>query len=74
MAGIAVHTGGLNQEWLLQSDLIVLSPGISLKTPEIRKASEKGVEIVGDIELFCREADAPIVAITGSNGKVPLLP
>ena len=68
-AGIAVHTGGLNQEWLLQSDLIVLSPGISLKTPEIRKASEKGVEIVGDIELFCREADAPIVAITGSNGK-----
>ena len=66
---IAVHTGGLNQEWLLQSDLIVLSPGISLKTPEIRKASEKGVEIVGDIELFCREADAPIVAITGSNGK-----
>ncbi len=29
----------------------------------------EGIEIVGDVELFCREAQAPIVAITGSNGK-----
>lgn len=27
------------------------------------------MEIVGDIELFCREAQAPVIAITGSNGK-----
>ncbi|XNM59848.1 hypothetical protein ACLK1S_00560 [Escherichia coli] len=32
-------------------------------------AADAGIEIVGDIELFCREAQAPIVAMTGSNGK-----
>ncbi|MFC0323620.1 UDP-N-acetylmuramoyl-L-alanine--D-glutamate ligase [Gallibacterium melopsittaci] len=66
---VPVHTGGLNAEWLVNSDLIVLSPGIALKTPEIQQAIAAGVEVVGDIELFCREANAPIVAITGSNGK-----
>ncbi|WP_407842620.1 Mur ligase family protein, partial [Enterobacter hormaechei] len=35
----------------------------------VAAAADAGVEIVGDIELFCREAQAPIVAITGSNGK-----
>ncbi|MBW7983049.1 UDP-N-acetylmuramoyl-L-alanine--D-glutamate ligase [Enterobacillus tribolii] len=63
------HLGDLNQEWLMQADLIVASPGIALASPALSAAAEAGVEIVGDIELFCREAQAPIVAITGSNGK-----
>ncbi|MGK2959881.1 MAG: UDP-N-acetylmuramoyl-L-alanine--D-glutamate ligase [Candidatus Malihini olakiniferum] len=63
------HLGSLNKDWLLAADLIVASPGISLATPDLADAAAKGVEIVGDIELFCREAQAPIVAITGSNGK-----
>ena len=63
------HLGGLNDEWLLAADLIVASPGMALAHPSLRAAAEAGVEIVGDIELFCREAQAPIVAITGSNGK-----
>ncbi|WP_233116011.1 UDP-N-acetylmuramoyl-L-alanine--D-glutamate ligase [Aggregatibacter actinomycetemcomitans] len=66
---IPLHTGGLNQQWLLESDLIVISPGLAVKTPEIQTALQAGVEVLGDIELFCREADKPIVAITGSNGK-----
>ncbi|TYA88325.1 UDP-N-acetylmuramoyl-L-alanine--D-glutamate ligase [Aggregatibacter actinomycetemcomitans] len=66
---IPLHTGGLNQQWLLENDLIVISPGLAVKTPEIQTALQAGVEVVGDIELFCREADKPIVAITGSNGK-----
>ena len=66
---IPLHTGSLNQQWLLESDLIVISPGLAVKTPEIQTALQAGVEVVGDIELFCREADKPIVAITGSNGK-----
>ncbi|WP_040975571.1 UDP-N-acetylmuramoyl-L-alanine--D-glutamate ligase [Necropsobacter massiliensis] len=69
MPGIALHTGGLNQQWLLESEMIVISPGLALKTPEIQTALQAGVEVVGDIELFCRAADKPIVAITGSNGK-----
>lgn len=62
-------TGGLNERWLIEADLIVASPGIALAHPALSAAVAAGVEIVGDIELFCREADAPIVAITGSNGK-----
>ena len=66
---VPLHTGGLNQQWLLESDLIVISPGLAVKTPEIQTALQAGVEVVGDIELFCREVTKPIVAITGSNGK-----
>lgn len=63
------HLGGINGDWLLAADLIVASPGVALAHPILSEAVEAGIEIVGDIELFCREATAPIVAITGSNGK-----
>ena len=66
---VECHVGGLNDTWLLAADLIVASPGIALAHPSLSAAADAGVEIVGDIELFCREAQAPIVAITGSNGK-----
>ncbi|MEN4832397.1 UDP-N-acetylmuramoyl-L-alanine--D-glutamate ligase [Pantoea vagans] len=63
------HLGGINGDWLLAADLIVASPGVALAHPILSEAVEAGIEIVGDIELFCREAQAPIMAITGSNGK-----
>ncbi|GAB2944864.1 UDP-N-acetylmuramoyl-L-alanine--D-glutamate ligase [Hafnia psychrotolerans] len=63
------HLGSLNEDWLLDADLIVASPGMALATPALNAAAEAGVEVVGDIELFCREVQIPIVAITGSNGK-----
>ncbi|CNC26762.1 UDP-N-acetylmuramoyl-L-alanine--D-glutamate ligase [Yersinia pseudotuberculosis] len=63
------HVGDLNQQWLLDADLIVVSPGMALAHPALSEAAEAGVEIIGDIELFCRENQAPVVAITGSNGK-----
>ena len=63
------HLGGINGDWLLAADLIVASPGVALAHPILSEAVDAGIEIVGDIELFCREAQAPIVAITGSNGK-----
>lgn len=66
---VECHTGGFNRDWILAADLIVVSPGIALSTPVLQEAAAAGIEIVGDIELFCREAQAPIVAITGSNGK-----
>ena len=52
------HLGGLNDEWLLAADLIVASPGMALAHPSLSAAADAGVEIVGDIELFCREADS----------------
>lgn len=48
---------------------IILSPGVPRKHPEVQKALAQGVSVIGDIELFARAANAPVVAITGSNGK-----
>lgn len=66
---VLIKTGGLDQAWLLQADIIVLSPGVDPRLPEIQAAAAAGIEIVGDIELFARYAQAPVVAVTGSNGK-----
>lgn len=50
---------------------IIVSPGISLAEPVIQRVvqGDSDSRVIGDIELFAREADAPIGAITGSNGK-----
>ncbi|CUX96459.1 UDP-N-acetylmuramoyl-L-alanine--D-glutamate ligase [Candidatus Doolittlea endobia] len=61
------HLGSLHKQWLLDATLIVTSPGVPLSHPAL--AAVAGVAIIGDIELFAREASAPVVAITGSNGK-----
>lgn len=59
-------------------DSLVLAPGVPLTHPKphwvVEKAKEAGVEIIGDIELFCRERRkiaprSPFVAVTGTNGK-----
>ncbi|HBZ15036.1 UDP-N-acetylmuramoyl-L-alanine--D-glutamate ligase [Candidatus Pantoea floridensis] len=68
-ASVERYVGGINSDWLLASDLIIASPGIALAHPALSEAADAGIEVIGDIELFCREAQAPIVAITGSNGK-----
>lgn len=54
---------------LTQFDLAVVSPGVSLDEPFVQALAAAGVSIVGDIELFAREARAPVIGITGSNGK-----
>ena len=66
---VPVHTGGFNQEWLNSADELIVSPGIALSEPVIAQAIARGASAIGDVELFCRDARAPIVAITGSNGK-----
>lgn len=54
---------------LVGTDLIVLSPGVPLKSPYIERAKTLGIEVIGEIELGYRFSKAPIVAITGTNGK-----
>jgi UDP-N-acetylmuramoylalanine--D-glutamate ligase len=73
-----IPTGDLrNADWARFSSL-VLSPGVPLTHPKphwsVELARGAGVEVIGDVELFCRERiagapDAPFIAITGTNGK-----
>ena len=69
MFGVSVVTGGFDPLVFAAADRLIVSPGISLEEPQIRAARERGVEVLGDIELFALEAKAPVAAITGSNGK-----
>jgi UDP-N-acetylmuramoylalanine--D-glutamate ligase len=66
---IPVRVGGLDARLLEGADCVVASPGVSLEEPFFVEARRLGIEIVGDIELFVRAADAPVVGITGTNGK-----
>ena len=66
---VAVHTGGLPAALFDDPGLLVVSPGVSVRETEIARATEHGAEVVGDIELFAREATAPVIAVTGTNGK-----
>ncbi len=50
-------------------ECVVLSPGVSLDLPLLATARARGLEIHSDIDLFIREVHAPVIGITGSNGK-----
>lgn len=66
---IPVFTGGFDANLLSRADKLILSPGVAASEPAIRQAVDQGVELLGDIEVFARNARAPVVAVTGSNGK-----
>ena len=63
------HFGNLDDAELCSSDIIIISPGLSLKIPAVADAINAGVEVIGDVELFARINTKPVVAVTGSNGK-----
>lgn len=69
LPAVEIRCGGFDAALFKQADMLVVSPGIPLSDPAIAAAIDAGVEVVGDIELFARHARAPVVAITGSNGK-----
>lgn len=66
---IEVRCGALDVDFLCRASELLVSPGLALATPALQQAAARGVKLSGDIELFAREARAPIVAITGSNAK-----
>jgi len=66
--------GGFDPALLADAGLVVVSPGVSLAEPMLRSAAERGMTLVGDIELFARAQQArvpavPVTGITGTNGK-----
>jgi UDP-N-acetylmuramoylalanine--D-glutamate ligase len=66
---LPVYLGEFDADLFAGFNELVVSPGISVAEPAIRVAADKGAVIRGDIDLFSEVADAPIIAITGSNGK-----
>ena len=61
--------GGIDLELLADTEEIIVSPGVSVTKNCIDKINGGSNAVIGDIELFCRYANAPVIAITGSNGK-----
>jgi UDP-N-acetylmuramoylalanine--D-glutamate ligase len=67
--GINVETGGHGLLTFRRQDLIVVSPGVPLDTPELVQARNLGRPIIGELELAARFLKGQILAVTGSNGK-----
>ncbi|MCK5522754.1 MAG: UDP-N-acetylmuramoyl-L-alanine--D-glutamate ligase [Thiomargarita sp.] len=66
---IPYTTGYFDATKLAEAAEIIISPGLSRQEPALAQALAKGVPIISEIELFARHVNAPVVAITGSNGK-----
>ncbi len=66
--GVPYEKGG-HTEKLLDSTMIVVSPGVRIDIPMLQKAAERGIEVIGEAELAYRAAQARIIAVTGTNGK-----
>ncbi|HEY6131992.1 MAG TPA: UDP-N-acetylmuramoyl-L-alanine--D-glutamate ligase [Halioglobus sp.] len=66
---VAVFTGAYPSELIAGADEVVVSPGVAMDAPIVKEALAAGVAVIGDIDLFMREAAAPVVGITGSNAK-----
>jgi len=67
--GIMVETGGHGLLTFRRQDLIVVSPGVPLNTPELAQVKSFGLPVIGELELAARFLKGRTLAITGSNGK-----
>ncbi len=67
--GIMVETGGHGLLTFRRQDLIVVSPGVPLDTPELAQVKSFGLPVIGELELAARFLKGHILAVTGSNGK-----
>jgi UDP-N-acetylmuramoylalanine--D-glutamate ligase len=65
----ALHAGRLDSMLFRDPGLLVVSPGLSINEGPVADAVAAGAQPIGDIELFARQAKAPVIAITGANGK-----
>lgn len=68
-AGITIITGRQDNDLLEDIDRIIISPGIAPSIPIVKAAKAKGIEVVGEVELAYNVSKAPILGVTGTNGK-----
>ena len=73
LPAVELHTGAFHPESFAGVDLIAISPGVPMAEPLVQAAVQRGIDVVGDIELFARVRNEfpgnRVIAITGSNGK-----
>jgi UDP-N-acetylmuramoylalanine--D-glutamate ligase len=69
---VDARAGSLDKTLLEGMDTVVASPGLALREPVLQAAARRGIEILGDVEIFAREVrggKARVIGITGTNGK-----
>jgi len=66
---IPLHTGKLQAQALAEFDHIWASPGIPWSHPALQASRDAGIPTQGDLDLFLEHCQAPLIAITGTNGK-----
>jgi UDP-N-acetylmuramoylalanine--D-glutamate ligase len=66
---IDLRLGGFDLSLLDGASQLLMSPGVSLAEPIAQEAIARGIEVLGDVELFAREVRAPVIGVTGTNGK-----
>ena len=71
--GLGCSVGPTDASCLDHTDVLVPSPGVPRDADLVAAARERGLEIVGDIELFARVVDRPVIAVTGTNGKITVV-
>jgi UDP-N-acetylmuramoylalanine--D-glutamate ligase len=67
--GVPVFVGEASAQIIEGASVLVVSPGVSLDDSRVSAAQTAGAQVLGDIDLFMREARAPVIGITGSNAK-----
>lgn len=67
--GAALETGGHSEQFFRDADLLVPSPGVPLDLPVIAAARRRGAAVAGELALAAGRINAPVIAVTGSNGK-----
>ena len=71
LPSVKLHTGAFAEAVFNHAEIIVISPGVPMVEPLVQATIQRGVPVVGDVELFAqyKPATAKVIAITGSNGK-----
>jgi UDP-N-acetylmuramoylalanine--D-glutamate ligase len=68
-SSIDMRLGRFDLSLLDGATQLLMSPGVSLEEPIATEARARGIPVLGDIELFARAAQAPVIGVTGTNGK-----
>jgi len=66
---VSLETGGHKKETLSVAETIIVSPGVPHKLPMVQDAADRGVQVMGELELASRLTETPLIAVTGTNGK-----